>query len=381
MSMLKRIADIFRIDLDTTGRTFGLDVMRAVGILMVMEEHSFHIIADFVPRGFTLIPYMDKICFFFVLSGFLIGNIIMNLYNRESFSMRDVGIFWLRRWVRTVPLYLLVITGLVMLRYSFTHVGFVFPWREFVFFQNFYYPEADPYYFYPEGWSLAVEEWFYFLVPAIIFICHLLFSKLISKKQLLITVIVGIIIGSTSLRVYRALHTPEMSLYTWNIWFYKIVLLRLDTIMFGFVAAFVRYYYRPFWECIKNVCFYLFIVGMVITIAGYPIWLSHNLWLKTFFLTQTGIIMMLWLPKLDSMKTGNGIWVKVITYLSKLTFALFLLNRTPILKSLMQLMPAKSPSLAISEYFLYFILILASATLFHKYLELPVMKFRERIKQ
>ena len=94
MSMLKRIADIFRIDLDTTGRTFGLDVMRAVGILMVMEEHSFHIIADFVPRGFTLIPYMDKICFFFVLSGFLIGNIIMNLYNRSP----DFALFVYTRW-------------------------------------------------------------------------------------------------------------------------------------------------------------------------------------------------------------------------------------------------------------------------------------------
>ena len=115
--MLKRIADIFRIDLDTTGRTFGLDVIRALGILIVMEEHSFHIIVDYLPRGFVVFPYMDKINFFFVLSGFLIGNIIMKLYNRDNFSFRDVVIFWIRRWVRTVPLYLLVITGLVILRY------------------------------------------------------------------------------------------------------------------------------------------------------------------------------------------------------------------------------------------------------------------------
>ena len=379
--MLKRIIDIFRIDLDTTGRTFGLDIMRAVGILMVMEEHSFHLIADFVPAGYLPIPYMDKINFFFVLSGFLIGNIIMNLYNREKFGTRDVVIFWIRRWVRTVPLYLLVITGLVILRYSFTHVGFIFPWREFVFFQNFYYPETDPYYFYPEGWSLAVEEWFYFLVPAIIFICHLLFSKIISKKQLLISVIVSIIIASTSLRLYRALHTPDMDIYTWNIWFYKIVLLRLDTIMFGFLAAFVRYYYRPLWERSKDICFYMFLVGMAVTILFHTYWREHQFWLKTFFLTQTGITMMLWLPKLDSMKIGKGFWVKFITYLSKLTFALFLLNRTPILKSMMQVFPAKNLPMALGEYLLYFILVLSSATLFHKYLEQPVMTLRERIKQ
>lgn len=379
--MLKRLINIFWLDLDATGRTFGLDIMRAVGILMVMEEHSFHLIADYVPHGFVFIPYMDKISFFFVLSGFLIGNIIMNLYNRANFGPSDIAIFWLRRWVRTVPLYLLVITGLVILRYSFTHVGFIFPWREFVFFQNFYYPEADPYYFYPEGWSLAVEEWFYFLVPAIVFICHLLFSKLINKKQLLLIVIVSIIIGSTSLRVYRAFLSPDMDVYTWNIWFYKIVLLRLDTIMFGFLAAFIRYYYRPFWGSIKNISFYLFLAGMAITIVFHTVWRDNSLWLKTFFLTQTGIIMMLWLPKLDSMKTGKGFWLKFITYLSKLTFALFLLNRTPILKSMMQLFPAKTLSMALAEYLLYFILVFASATLFHKYLEQPVMAFRERIKQ
>ena len=378
---MKRIIDIFRIDLDSTGRTFGLDIIRAVGILVVMEEHSFHIIEGYFPHGFFFIPYMDKISFFFVLSGFLIGTIIMKLYNRDNFGPRDVGIFWLRRWVRTVPLYLLVITGLVILRYTFTRVGFVFPWREFVFFQNFYYPEADPYYFYPEGWSLAVEEWFYFLVPGILFICHLLFSRLISKKQLLLGVIVGIIIASTALRVHRALHTPDMNIYTYNIWFYKIVLFRLDTIMFGFFAAYVRYYYRQLWESCKDICLYIFIAGMAITIGFHQFWKDHSFWLKTFFLTQTGIIMMLWLPKLDSMKTGKGFWLKFITYLSKLTFALFLLNRTPILKSMMQLFPAKNLPMALCEYLMYYILVFASATLMHKYLEQPVMAFRERIKQ
>jgi peptidoglycan/LPS O-acetylase OafA/YrhL len=378
---LKRIIDIFRLDIDYRGRTFGLDIIRAVGILTVLEEHSYHILYDFFPKDFVLIPFLDKISFFFVLSGFLVGNIIMEIYNRDNFGINTLGRFWARRWIRTVPLYILVITALVILRYSFTHVGFVFPWREFVFFQNFYYPEVDPYYFYPEGWSLAVEEWFYFLVPLIVFIAHLLFSRLISKKQLLISVIVSIIIGSTTLRVYRAYHTPELDLYTWNIWFYKIVLLRLDTIMFGFLAAFVRHYYASFWDRCKNICLFLFIAGMAVTIALPYFWIAHNLWFKTFFLTQTGIIMMLWLPKLDSMKTATGFWRWFITYLSNLTFALFLLNRTPILKSMMQLFPAKTLPMAIVEFIAYFIILFTSATLMHKYLERPIIDLRKKIKQ
>ena len=379
--MIKRIIDIFRLDIDFSGRTFGLDIMRAVGILMVIEEHSYHLIADYFPKGFMFMPYMDKISFFFVLSGFLVGNILINIYNRATFGTGDLMRFWARRWIRTVPLYLLVITGLVILRYAFTRVGFVFPWREFIFFQNFYYPEADPYYFYPEGWSLAVEEWFYLLVPAVIFIAHLLFSKFINKKQLLLSVILTIIIGSTTLRIYRALHTPDMSIYTWNIWFYKIVVLRLDTIMFGFLAAFVKHYYQSLWERYKNVCLYIFIAGMAVIIAGHTFWAAHNFWLKTFFLTQTGIIMMLWLPKLDSIKAGKGRWAWLITYLSNLTFVLYLLNRTPILKSMMQLFPAKNLPMAIAEYLVYFILLFATATLMHKYLERPIIDLRKRIRQ
>jgi peptidoglycan/LPS O-acetylase OafA/YrhL len=379
--MINRLINIFRLDLDYRGRTFGLDIMRAVGILMVLEEHSYHILYDYFPRDFVLIPYLDKISFFFVLSGFLVGNIIMDIYNRDNFGINALGRFWARRWIRTVPLYILVITVLVILRYSFTHVGFVFPWREFVFFQNFYYPESDPYYFYPEGWSLAVEEWFYFLVPLILYIVHLLFSRVISKKQLLISVIVGIIISCTILRIYRAWHTPVLDLYTWNIWFYKIVLLRLDTIMFGFFAAFVRHYYPSFWDQCKNICFALFIVGMIIVIAIPHFWIRHNLWFKTFFLTQTGIIMMLWLPTLDSMKTATGFWRWFITYLSNLTFALFLLNRTPILKSLMQLFPTKTLPMAMLEFIAYFIILFASATLMHKYLERPIIDLRKKIRQ
>jgi len=378
---LKRIIDIFRLDIDYRGRTFGLDIMRAVGILMVVEDHSYHLISDYLPRGFVFIPFLDKISFFFVLSGFLVGTIIMEIYNRENFGLPDLGRFWARRWIRTVPLYILVITGMVILRYSFTHVGFVFPWREFIFLQNFYYPEADPFYFYPEGWSLAVEEWFYFLVPALLFICHLLFSKIISKKQLLISVIVSVIIGSTSLRVYRGFHTPDLNWYTWNNWFYKIVLFRLDTIMFGFLAAFVRHYYPAFWNRSKNICLGIFLASMAATIALHTFWLAHSLWLKTFFLTQTGIIMMLWLPKLDSMKTGKGLFRWLMTYLSNLTFVLYLLNRTPILQSILQLFPPRNLPMGLCEYVLYFVLLFSSATLMHKYLELPIIDLRKKIRQ
>jgi peptidoglycan/LPS O-acetylase OafA/YrhL len=181
---------------------------------------------------------------------------------------------------------------------------------------------------------------------------------------------------STALRVYRALHTPDMDVYTWNIVFRKIVLLRLDTLMYGVLAAFVRFYYKDMWEKNKQVAFYLFIAGMAATLIGYPFFLHHSFWLKTFYITQVGIIVMLLVPKLEGMKTGTGFSLKFFTYLSKISFCIYLLNRTPILKSLMQLLPPKNLLMGIGEYVLYIILILLSATLLHKYVEKPILKLR-----
>ena len=374
--MLRRLIALFSIDLDTTHRVFGLDVLRTIGILLVIEAHAYHLLVDYFPKQFLFIPLLDKVNFSFILSGYLIGTTIIKLYNREDFSLSKIKTFWLRRWVRTIPLYLIVISVLVILRYSFTTVGFAFPWRHYLFIQNLYYPEADPYYFYPEGWSLAVEEWFYFLVPALVLLGHIVLSSFINKRQLLLGIIISIIVVCTALRVHRALHTPDLDIYTWNIVFRKIVLLRLDTLMFGVLAAYIRYYYRGFWEQHRQSAFYLFIVGMAITLLGYPFFLHHSFWLKTFYITQVGIIVMLLVPKLEGMKTGKGFWLPFATYLSKVSFCIYLLNRTPILKSMMQLLPAHNLPMAIGEYIAYVLILVLAATLLHKYVERPILKLR-----
>ena len=378
---MNRILDIFRVDLDTRGRIFGLDILRTIAILVVIEAHAYHLIVQYFPDKFLFVPLLDKVNFSFILSGFLIGASIIKLYDRDDFSYRKIVTFWQRRWIRTIPLYFIVITAMVVMRYTFTTVGFIFPWQHYLFIQNFYWPEADPYYFYPEGWSLAVEEWFYFLMPAFVLIGALALSSYVSKKRLVLSIIIGIIAVSTSLRVYRALHTPELDIYSWNIIFRKIVLLRLDTLMYGVLAAFVRYYYRDFWNRHTQTAFYLFIVGMAITLLGYPFFLNHNFWLKTFYISQVGIIVMLLVPKLESMKTGKGFWLKLSTYLSKVSFCIYLLNRTPILQSIMQKFPVRNIPMAIGEYIAYIVILLIAATLLHKYVEVPILRLRPQMSK
>jgi len=92
-------------------RIFGLDLMRAVAILLVVFSH----ITWIVPNAKGLIPNLMSIAgvygveIFFVLSGFLIGRIVYRIYSSEDFGFSKVFYFWIRRWFRTLPNYYLAL--------------------------------------------------------------------------------------------------------------------------------------------------------------------------------------------------------------------------------------------------------------------------------
>jgi peptidoglycan/LPS O-acetylase OafA/YrhL len=99
---------------------------------------------------------------YFALSGWLIGH----LYWRERIEFGNVliGQFWLRRWVRTIPPYLVALLFFYLAVYVARHEPFDYGYL--VFLQNYY--ERIP--FFLVSWSLCVEEHFYLLLPLVFLI-------------------------------------------------------------------------------------------------------------------------------------------------------------------------------------------------------------------
>jgi len=136
---------------------------------------------------------------FFVLSGFLIGGILLN--TRES--PRYYKTFYLRRFHRIIPLYYawILLFGLLWLvaRQWGGSAGADFRtvtpyWAYFLFIQNYIFGSTavQAYWLIPT-WSLCVEEQFYLLAPPLV--------RILSRGSLS-KLLIGVVVGSLLFRIY-----------------------------------------------------------------------------------------------------------------------------------------------------------------------------------
>ena len=212
---------------------YGLDVFRAVAILIVLYVHGKLLSGDafsFIPD----FPLVDGVELFFVLSGFLIGTILISTIEKEQrFDVKSLFNFWKRRWFRTLPTYYFILIINIILTKTTLIGGDInqFNFRFFVFCQNF---SSGFYEFFWESWSLSVEEWFYILLPLLI----LGISRMLSVKK---TILVSICVLLLVPLLYR-FHISDLKVdsFWWDVEFRRIVLTRLDAINYGVLAAFIK---------------------------------------------------------------------------------------------------------------------------------------------
>ena len=154
-------------------RSFGLDLARAAAITLVFASHT---VVDVVgPVGVTVVQWGGRagVELFFALSGFLIGTILIKTAERRL-DPRSVGGFLFRRWMRTLPLYYVVLAG----------AGWFFGIQNphaFLLLQNFF--PAEPRVL-AASWSLVMEEYFYLFFP----LTMLLLTAVIGQGTRVVTV-------------------------------------------------------------------------------------------------------------------------------------------------------------------------------------------------
>ncbi len=319
-------------------RNFGLDLMRSIAIILVLIAHSLYMYYDKLPAliGNNLLLVGDwGVQMFFVLSGFLIGSIMIKEISQKGFNRSVVFNFLKRRWFRTLPNYYLFLTLYTILAIYTPHTYLAAKYLKGVLTVNnplelIYFPffiqtfRATDISFFGHSWSLAVEEWFYLTLPAMLWITSLFFKR---KENKLKSWIAATIVTMTI--VFMCLRFAGIAEVFGQ--YYKLSLIyNLDNIMIGVGLAWVMRYYKVQLLKNKNVLLFtgmaLFLIGMFLdnklVLIGHP----RMVW-QGIVIPMQALSFAAGLPWFYSLKLKRKTWAsRLITEISITSYSIYLVH-------------------------------------------------------
>ncbi len=383
---------------EKSSRIAGLDVVRAIAIISVVAAHSFSIL-----NPFFSMPVIGKVLFsisvhilpfsamgvelFFVLSGFLIGRILIRDFTgADNFSFTHVRHFWARRWFRTLPNYWLILTANILLgSYLGTQAIVPFQVNYYFFLQNLVH--ALPIYFFSESWSLSVEEWFYLTLPVALLAAYKLAGAK-DKSRFLIRVFVVYLLTFTVIRFVNAFQ-PINGIDQDN-GIRKVVLFRLDALMYGVVFAWLSCFRAEMLLRYRKPLLALCLAG---TAVVYYLMAKRSLqitsspvpWIRfasdAFLFTIQPMVLSLCLPYASSIRTlKRNALQRSAGFISRISYSMYLIHFSLIFLPFFYHRPVSTPVMTIVYYAMYWGIVILGSWLIYRFYELPIMRLRDRLR-
>lgn len=345
-------------------RVFGLDVVRALAILLVLFSH---LVGAFKPLGVLGVEL------FFVLSGFLVGGIFLRVRVKEvPFTFGALTLFWKRRWWRTLPnyfLFLLVFSTIALYSNDFPGLKRIclYPF----FLQNWLW---SPDSFFLLSWSLAVEEWFYLLMPLFV-----LFVGVFLRKPSSAFVCGCILMGGLSC----ALRVGVFNDSAWDNVARKISLARLDALAWGCLAAYAHHQSMLLYRWLTSVPGALLaacssVISSVLIFRAFPD--GQAVVPPTWLLAIVPVSFALLLPSAAAWKSCEGFLASWVTNTSKWSYSLYLVH-IPVFLLVGSFVSTGDGAVAkLVAKLLILVGSFVSAALIYRFYEVPMMNFRPRQK-
>lgn len=214
---------------------WGFDGIRAIAAISVI---LFHI----APVSIVNLGWIG-VDLFFVISGFLITNILLkNRHQPDYFKS-----FYIRRSLRIFPLYFLVITPLIFANLFFgkSQVNETVPY--FLYIQNFTSIKNGYLWGLGHTWSLAIEEQYYLIFPFLIYFL---------KGKKLTSLIILLILTSIITRTYIAAKGFPI--------FYQSTMLftRADSLLLGALLPILFQNFKYDTKRIQNISLQFLLLGL-----------------------------------------------------------------------------------------------------------------------
>lgn len=370
--------------------------MRAIAIISVVLSHTTEFLLPLKSFGWVgfLVEHFFKFTqplgalgveLFFVLSGFLIGTILIKTFvSSHDFGLKDVRIFLVRRWFRTLPNYWLILTiDIVLFALPANHGLETYKLSYYIFAQNLWYPH--PPFFFGEAWSLAVEEWFYLLLPFSMYLAFMI-CKPVNKQRFFFRLLIVFITVFVLLRFLNAFHPVNGADQDAGI--RKVVFLRLDALGYGVLVAYFVYFKRAVINRLRKQLFAIGIAGTVviyylISNDGLAICNTANPTLRFFSDAFLYLVLplnfSLLLPYANAVTTmSNASFRCVVQFISKISYSIYLTHYSLVYILFFYRLKIENPYLLCLAYVAYWLIVLLLSFLLYKYFEKPMMNKRDR---
>ena len=187
----------------------SLDLLRGIAGYGVAITHYLYFVKNKIYFEYYSYIFVE---IFFILSGFVLFKQLNKVYNDK----KNLKIFYLRRWFRTIPLYLVALAFFTVITNSY-NLDFI----KYVFFIQKIIPEFVQKDYFMVAWSLSIEEIFYLVFP--LYLISL--SRFNLSKITVFFIIFFIILKVVSFENFSANFLRTGSI------------LRLDAIALGFLVA------------------------------------------------------------------------------------------------------------------------------------------------
>ncbi|HNP32109.1 MAG TPA: acyltransferase [Flavobacterium sp.] len=366
---------------NNTQRIFGLDLMRAMAITMVLCSHILWIYEpkDGIVRQLLALFGFLGVEVFFVLSGFLIGRILYKIYIKDDFTIKSALGFLKRRWFRTLPNYYLILLINVVITISLNHSTHILG-LYFVFLHNGFSKMSA---FFPESWSLSVEEWAYIVLP-ISLLLFSVFFKPKNKKRFFLIITLFLIALFIFFKILYQSKVQTTTLDEWNVSLKSVMIYRLDSIFIGVLCAWLSSNYANFWAKFK---FQSAIIGGFIMMfmyfgMGYLRILPETcpfIW-NVIYLPFASLSIAFFVPFLSQLETSITIIKKPVVFISRISYSIYLLHYSVIMQLLLLIFDKKNATLMQLHFItaVYLVTTITISYLFYRFYEKPMMDLRDK---
>ncbi len=303
---------------------------------------------------------------FFVLSGYLVGGLLIDAARRDQPWVMH---FWMRRWWRTLPSYYLFLL-INLLLWRWIQGSWVNPLAHVFFVQNLAWEHPN---FFPEAWSLSIEELFYLCAP----LGFVVFGMTSAKLRKVFAFALALIVAGI---VFRWLWVLQFD-PSWDSGVKKLAILRVDAIAFG-LAAVAAMRLWPGW--IKAQQRGLAATGGVVIVLS--AWLTYasaiddSVPARVFAFSLNGMgcaLLLPWLASLPSDSERRS--VRSIAALARWSYALYLVHM-PIMRIGLALLPMPNSFAVAWGYAICFVMVsVVAAAVVYGVFERRVLQWRDRL--